>query len=451
MIPNCRPLFILILSLFLTAKSFANVVGADTQNFNPTTDGLDFVTVHSSETLQPGIFNLGLFLNYAVNTLPNYIDQTTQRRTKFSDTLLSSDLNFGVGLGADWDAGASFPQVLAQHVDSDNVPHGQFEQTGMTEVRLNSKYRLWGDQSGGFAMVGSANFNLISNNPYTGRSAGTTYNVEAAYDHTIGKVAVGGNLGYRFRDPGKPVVNSNNQFVEPLDDQYIASVAASYLLTSYDLKLISEIFGAFPATKQKFTSDRKASSAELLMGVKKDYLHNLSFHAGAGTELIHGVSAPDWRIYTGINWNFGPLWGQRRAIVKKSEALAKGPTTDPFAGAPKAQETFVGRDILFDFGSSNVRGEVKEVLQRLVDYLKRPPAFKKLMIVGHTDSVGSEEYNQKLSEKRASAVYEIMIHQFGLEPGKVSSMGKGETEPIADNGNFQGRALNRRVEFKVQR
>ena len=76
----------------------ANVVGSDTQNFNPTTDGLDFVTVQSSETLEPGIFNLGLFINYAVNSLPNYEDVTTQTRTNFHDTLWSSDFNLGVGV-----------------------------------------------------------------------------------------------------------------------------------------------------------------------------------------------------------------------------------------------------------------------------------------------------------------------------------------------------------------
>src|SRR5690606_20770787 len=85
------------------SQAFANVVGADTQNFNPTTSGLDFVTVHSSETLQPGILNFGLFFNYAVNSLPNYVKQGTQERFSFSDTLLSSDFNFGLGLAQNWD------------------------------------------------------------------------------------------------------------------------------------------------------------------------------------------------------------------------------------------------------------------------------------------------------------------------------------------------------------
>ena len=82
--------------LLMSQGAVANVVGSDIQNFNPTTNGLDFVTVQSSETLTPGIFNFGFFLNYAVNTMPNYVDVNTSSRTDFEDSLTSGDLNFGV-------------------------------------------------------------------------------------------------------------------------------------------------------------------------------------------------------------------------------------------------------------------------------------------------------------------------------------------------------------------
>ena len=74
-------LSLLLLSLVACMRAQANVVGADTQNFNPTNDGLDFVTVHSSKTLSPGLLNLGVFVNYAVNSLPNYEDTTTDRKS----------------------------------------------------------------------------------------------------------------------------------------------------------------------------------------------------------------------------------------------------------------------------------------------------------------------------------------------------------------------------------
>src|SRR5690606_37953641 len=93
-----------ILGFFITAtitfifSANANVVGVDTQNFNPVTNGLDFVTVHSSETLEPGIINLGLFWNLAGNTLPNLENVSDQSFTEVTDTLLSMDFNLGLGL-----------------------------------------------------------------------------------------------------------------------------------------------------------------------------------------------------------------------------------------------------------------------------------------------------------------------------------------------------------------
>jgi hypothetical protein len=76
--------------LFSLKSAKANVVGADTQNFNPITSGLDFVTVQSSATLSPWVFNFGYFLNYAVNSLPEYEEGGS--RTNFSDSLLSANL-----------------------------------------------------------------------------------------------------------------------------------------------------------------------------------------------------------------------------------------------------------------------------------------------------------------------------------------------------------------------
>jgi OOP family OmpA-OmpF porin len=71
-------------------------------------------------------------------------------------------------------------------------------------------------------------------------------------------------------------------------------------------------------------------------------------------------------------------------------------------------------------------------------------------VIGHTDSVGSDEYNQELSQKRASSVAEYLLSQ-GVTPSKVTSEGKGESEPVADNETEEGRAQNRRVELHINR
>lgn len=434
--------------MVLGQQSQANVVGADTQNFNPTPDGLDFVTVQSSETLEPGIFNIGFFLNYAVNSLPNYENVEEGTRTDFRDALLSSDFNIGYGIMKNWSVGLSAPYLWSQDVDSDATAfRGEFAETGVTEYRVNTKVRFWGDQNGGVATVLTANFNQIEDNPFLGSGAGPTYTVELAADTTIHKYALGGNIGYRFREPGEQLAGVP---VEPMDDQLIVSGAVSYLLTDFDTKLIGEVFGAFPMAEQDFASDRDVSSMELLLGLKKDFTTQLAFHIGGGTEIYQGSSSPDWRVYTGVNWAIGPIFKRDENIIVRVEDNMIVPQEDPFAGVGSGSETFVARDVLFKFDSDEVGEEFEEALIRMAAYLNQPPGFKTLQVEGHTDSVGSSEYNKNLSQRRASSVRRVLIAA-GLPASKVTAIGYGEDKPIGDNGNYQGRQLNRRVEFNVTR
>lgn len=429
----------------------ANVVGPDAQNFNPTTNGLDFVTVQSSETLKPGIFNFGLFLNYAVNSLP-YFNQTTTR-LRFNDSLLGLDLNMGVGLMKGWDVGISLPHILTQSVEDQTGARGQFAEVGGTEVRFNTKVRLLGDDSGGLAFVLSSNVNRIENNPYAGAGAGPTLNVEAVADTTINRVALGVNAGYRMRSPGTKIPGS---VANPLKNQLIASGAASYYVPSWDTKFIGEIYGSLPAESSSNDDDnRSLSSAEMLAGLKHDVNTNLALHAGGGMELAQGLASPDWRVYAGLNYTFGPVFKspgptvvrEKKALPEPDDELLQQLTDEQTPTGPL--ERFRTQAILFKFDSDEMVGNFAPVLEELAQQLRG--GFKELIVEGHTDSIGSESYNQRLSLKRAEAIRRYLVTKYQFDSKKISPIGYGETRPIADNGNYQGRRLNRRVDFKVRR
>ena len=306
-------LALFFLSNLASFTASANVIGSDMQNFNPITSGLDFVTVQSSETLKPGVVNLGLFLNYAVNTLP-YFQDSPQGVTNFNDEVLGLDLNAGLGLMKNWDIGFSAPQILNQNVHDTSSARGEFAQTGSTEFRLNSKVRLLGDDSYGVAVIGTVNFNQVEDNPWIGRNAGPTFDAEVAADTTVGKIAYAANVGYRFRNPGTAIPNA---VIQPLGNQIIASVAASYLVTDWNTKFIGEIFGSAPGQSSNDDGNRSLESLEALAGIKHDINTNLAFHAGGGAGLIQGVASPNWRVYTGINYTFGPLWGGEEVYVDR--------------------------------------------------------------------------------------------------------------------------------------
>jgi outer membrane protein OmpA-like peptidoglycan-associated protein len=105
-------------------------------------------------------------------------------------------------------------------------------------------------------------------------------------------------------------------------------------------------------------------------------------------------------------------------------------------------------NITFDFDSFQLKSEFKPTLDSVVLVLNE---FESTLITveGHTDSKGSEQYNQKLSENRALSVSDYLIGK-GVKKQRLAAIGKGELEPIADNNTINGRAQNRRVELTLE-
>jgi outer membrane protein OmpA-like peptidoglycan-associated protein len=103
--------------------------------------------------------------------------------------------------------------------------------------------------------------------------------------------------------------------------------------------------------------------------------------------------------------------------------------------------------ILFDFDSYGLRPEAREHLTHLAASLNEYPDSE-VLIVGHTDSSGADEYNQTLSENRADAAGNYLLRQ-GVKPSRVKTMGLGETEPVASNETDAGMQQNRRVEVAI--
>lgn len=115
------------------------------------------------------------------------------------------------------------------------------------------------------------------------------------------------------------------------------------------------------------------------------------------------------------------------------------------------EETIVIRDVHFQFDKATLTSSDKQVLDKIATRLKAEAPTAQLTVTGHTDSVGSDTYNQKLSEKRAHSVVEYLIEQGVPRSNFVSVVGAGESQPVADNKTADGRAQNRRTEIKIQR
>lgn len=462
-----------LLGLMAGRFALANVVGPDMQNFNATPDGLDFVTVQSSESLKKGFWNFGLFVNQATGTLPRFpSDGSNRPKGQYDDSLVGLDLNVAVGVTKRLTLGVSVPQVVQQTVrDSDGVRRGEFLKPGSTEIRPLVKYQFFGGATGGAAIVFSAGINMVEDNPYTGLGAPPIVNFELAFDRAMGPWAGAVNVGYRHRTPGAALALAP---VEPLGSQWIASFAASRLIPGLRLRGVAEVFGSVPTGKNSNRSDRMLHSIESMLGLKYVASDSVALHVGAGRELTHGVASPDFRAYAGINVSVGPRHHRHiKPVVKRrprretpeldqtiddfaaeesDDPIVNDPLPDFEASPPKGEETFVINNVFFAFDRYDlVVPGGRDILKRLAVYLYKTPEFKMLTIEGHTDFLGSDDYNRDLSLRRASQIRRYLVEVMGVDVSRIQVIGYGENRPIADNGNFQGRQMNRRVEFKISR
>ena len=128
-------------------------------------------------------------------------------------------------------------------------------------------------------------------------------------------------------------------------------------------------------------------------------------------------------------------------------APAPKPAAKPAAVAPVTQKVTLAADVLFDFDKSAVKPEGKAKLDELVGKLKAIN-LEVIIAIGHTDSIGSNQYNQKLSMRRAQSVKDYMVSK-GIQANRIYTEGKGEKQPVAPNTTKEGRQKNRRVEVEV--
>lgn len=123
------------------------------------------------------------------------------------------------------------------------------------------------------------------------------------------------------------------------------------------------------------------------------------------------------------------------------------PPPTPIPPPPPSSKRIVLRGVNFDFDKSDIRPDSRPVLDQAAEVLRQSPNVR-ISVEGHTDAVGSEVYNEKLSVRRAEAVFRYLVNH-GVTPERMEVTGYGQARPVADNDSESGRAQNRRVELHV--
>lgn len=161
-----------------------------------------------------------------------------------------------------------------------------------------------------------------------------------------------------------------------------------------------------------------------------------------------------WPIEPASNADDGELWGNRGIVYHtyapaEAPAPVAGPVADP-APAPQPDATrtaIVLNNVLFDFDKSTLKPEGKAEIDKLVAEMTKFPKDT-VVVVGHTDSVGTDAYNMALGQRRADAVVAYM-KAAGIDAARVGSKTMGESAPAVANDSAANRALNRRAVFEI--
>jgi OOP family OmpA-OmpF porin len=167
-----------------------------------------------------------------------------------------------------------------------------------------------------------------------------------------------------------------------------------------------------------------------------------------------------WKNGTGLCWRAG-YWTPAMAVAECDPDLMPKPAVIPPPPpvakpapakpkpkpAPVAEKVTLAADVLFDFDKSILKNEGKNKLDDLASKVKAIN-LEVVIAIGHTDSIGSDAYNQKLSVRRAESVKAYLVSR-GVEPNRIYTEGKGEKQPVASNKTKDGRQKNRRVEIEV--
>nr|GFC44154.1 hypothetical protein [Tanacetum cinerariifolium] len=197
----------------------------------------------------------------------------------------------------------------------------------------------------------------------------------------------------------------------------------------------------------------------------------------AGQENCLRQSAEDVWARTGRAGRRGPAAGCGWKNCRSSKSLIELASVDKCPNTPKGtpvdatgcplvtpapepavapvvlpkEEVITIRDVHFEFNKATLTPGDKQQLDMVATKLKTEAPNVQMHVSGHTDSVGSDAYNQKLSEKRAHSVTDYLVSAGIPRSAFVSVEGDGEARPVADNKTAEGRALNRRVEIKLNR
>lgn len=425
----------LALAIFLftvqDAHAEANATG---QKFDPALDTSKYFSVYSSQTLQQWQYRTGVIFNYAFQ--PVEFGLTGNRRAPIIDHLVMADIFGSLGF-TDWlQFGVNVPIAIFERFfdpDSPLQPNPPGENVfSLGDVRLESKIRLLND------FVHPAG---ISFRPYVTIPTGdgdvlvgndsVVFGGDIIVDTSIkDRVFLALNVGAYARSETRPA-NLNVQ----VDDMFTYGAGLNIKAADW-VDFLFEVFGETLLTD--FFQREQEVPVEALGGARFFFADGWQIGVGAGAGLTFGYGAPDFRTVLDISYT-------KPRVV---DLPPPPPPAPPPVVKVAPRKIVITQKIHFEFDKARIRPISFHILDAVVDVMQRNPQITLVEVQGHTDAVGTDEYNARLSDRRSKSVVEYLVSH-GVDRSRLAARGFGESQPIDTNDTPLGRARNRRTEFSI--
>lgn len=422
--------------LIASANARGLTKNADVITINPTTDGGRYVTIHQSATLPQWSYNVGAEFDYGYEPL-EFVDPTGTRRRGIVDDLLMANIQGAIAWTDWWTMGTNIPIALWETYYDPNQTTGTVTRETfrgkLGDVRVEMKFRLldMDRYHVGLAVVPYLYLPTGYSPSFLGNgmwSPGGTLVFDA---NIVNRIFIALNVGYRSYSKVRwETVNTN----AVLDDTLNLGMGVNVRIND-TWAVIGEVFSE--SVISSLFKNQIQNPSEFLIGgrctPRSPSSKGLAFTLMGGGGLTHGIGSPDFRILTAIKYRH----------------LKTPPPPPPVEVEVAVEEKIIiTQKIHFEFDRANIRPISYPILDDVANLLLKNPQVRLVRIEGHTDWIGSDQYNQTLSEARANSVRDYLIRK-GVAPARLVAAGYGESRPVADNNTVAGRARNRRTEFTV--
>lgn len=329
--------------IFMLQTSLANVLG-DMQTFVPNTDGLDFITVHSSRPLYEDYMVLSQYLNFAKDHLLVFKDLTTQEKMSYTNELAEYDFSIGYGLSKNLSVYLQAPFLWYYNSETKENIKINIDK-GIHSLRPGFKYSFGNEEFPNWALLGSVDIPSLVDSPYTGVNPQPIYNLELSHSWKNEKASHGINTGYRYRTPSD---RPTNQRMFPLDDQFTFSYGYANEW-SETARWVLEAVYSYPLQKEPYQLAQDATSLDLIWGMKHRWWKNTNFDWGFTIEPGVDTLAPAWRVFTGLVWFWKPESSKSSAPTTSVTKKEKSISPTGFRVNPAESTVTVGDQVSFEF------------------------------------------------------------------------------------------------------